>query len=179
MSGSSNAVLFRVCRFGKRFPGAIAVGVVNLSRSRRSGKALLVCSHRRAEVEAQLAGCGLRLRRVRDGSAALGSVRHQVFDTAILLSTGEQMDLVETILNLRDIRPTMPVIVLIDSPASELPANTQAILADAVPEVPIFNLSQLLAHLAHSNPAEAREAAFSGSLGCEIGAREHPAGGKR
>jgi DNA-binding response OmpR family regulator len=155
------------------------VGVVNLSQSRRLGKTLIVCSRRRAEIEALLAGCGLRLKRVRDGSMALGTVRHQAFDAAILLSTGKQMDLVETILNLRDIRPTMPVIVLIESQSSELSAKVRAILANAVPEVRVFNLSQLLAHLARSRTVNARETASSDSLSTEIGARNDPAGGKR
>lgn len=110
---------------------------------------------------------------------ALGTVRHQAFDAAILLSTGKQMDLVETILNLRDIRPAMPVIVLIDSRSSELSAKVQAILANAVPEVPVFNISELLAHLADSQAAKAGEAALPGSLSNEIGARNHPSGGKR
>jgi hypothetical protein len=134
------------------------VGVVNLSLSRRAGKTLLVCSRRRAEIEVQLTGCGLRLKRVRDGSMALGCVRHQSFDRAILLSTGEQMDLVETILNLRDIRPAMPVIVLIESRSSELSGNAQAILTNVVPRVPVFTLSQLLAHLAQAKPPKGKQA---------------------
>jgi DNA-binding response OmpR family regulator len=121
--------------------------VSNLVLPRRLGKTLLVSSRRCAEVENKLVGFGCRLKRVRDGSKALGTVRHETFDTAILLSTGGQMDLVETILNLRDIRPSMPVIVLSDPAASEPSSRVQAIIARAVPEVPIFTLSELQARM--------------------------------
>lgn len=130
--------------------------------SRRFGRALLVCSRRCAEVETRLAEIGCRLKKARNGNEALGSVRRQTFDMAILLSTGEQMDLVETILNLRDIRPSMPVIVLMDPVSSAPTASAQAILARAAPEVPIFNLPQLLTHLDQSQqPTERNPAAFT------------------
>jgi CheY-like chemotaxis protein len=121
--------------------------VSNFSLPHRFGKTLLVCSRRCAEVEGQLANCGCRLTKVRDGSKALGTIRHKTFDTAIVLSTGEQMDLVETILNLRDIRPSMPVIVLIDPASSEPNAAAQAIIARAIPDIPIFTLSEFQMHL--------------------------------
>jgi DNA-binding NtrC family response regulator len=130
-----------------QFPERLAVLVSNFSLPRRFGKTLLVCSRRCAEVESQLANSGCRLTKVRDGNKALGTIRHKSFDTAILLSTGEQMDLVETILNLRDIKPSMPVIVLLDPTSSDLNAATQAIIAGAIPDVPIFTLSEFRSHL--------------------------------
>ena len=62
------------------------------------------------------------------------------------------MDLVETILNLRDIKPSMPVIVLLD-PASSDPnaAAAQAIIARAIPEIPIFTLSEFQSRLVSTN----------------------------
>jgi DNA-binding response OmpR family regulator len=105
-------------------------------------------------VENQLAHCGCRLTRVRDGNKALGRIRHEPFDTAVLLSTGEQMDLVETILNLRDIRPSMPVIVLIDPAASEPHRAAQAVIARSIPEIPIFTLSEFRTHLQSTESKE-------------------------
>jgi hypothetical protein len=121
--------------------------VSNFCLPGRFGKTLLVCSRRCAEVESQLANLECRLTKVRDGNKALGKIRHETFDTAILLSTGEQMDLVETILNLRDIRPSMPVIVLIDPVNSEPNAAAQAIIARAIPEVPVFTVTEFQTHL--------------------------------
>lgn len=118
----------------------------NFSVPRRLGKTLLVCSRRCAEVEHQLADFGCRLKRVRDGNKALGTVRHETFDIVILLSTGKQMDLAETILNLRDIRPSMPVIVLLDPASSDPNATEQTIIARSIPDVPIFTLSEFQMH---------------------------------
>lgn len=130
--------------------------VSNFSLPRRFGKTLLVCSRRCAEVENQLVHSGCRLTRVRDGNKALGKIRHEPFDMAILLSTGEQMDLVETILNLRDIRPLMPVIVLVDPAASESNSAASALLARAVPEIAIFTLSEFRTHLQSTEGKEER-----------------------
>jgi DNA-binding response OmpR family regulator len=108
------------------------------------------------EVETQLANFGCRLTKVRDGNKALGKIRHETFDATIVLSTGEQMDLVETILNLRDIRPSMPVIVLIDPASSEPNDTAQAIIARAIPEIPIFSLSEFQTHLDSTEGKETR-----------------------
>jgi DNA-binding response OmpR family regulator len=130
--------------------------VSNVSLPRRLGNTLLVSSRRCAEVENQLTQVGCRLKRVRDGSKALRTVRHETFDTAVLISTGRQMDLVETILNLRDIRPSMPVIVLIDPASAESSESAQAVIADAIPEIPIFTLSEFQTRLVASRSDQAR-----------------------
>ena len=120
--------------------------VSKFSLPRRFGKTLLVCSRRYAEVEFQLANFGCRLTKVPDGNRALGAIRRKTFDTAILLSTGEQMDLVETILNLRDIKPSMPVIVLLDPASPDPNAAAQALIARAIPEIPILTLGEFQTH---------------------------------
>ena len=112
----------------------------------RLGKTLLVCTKRRADVENQILSLGCRLTKVRGGEEAIRTIRHERFDTTILLSTGGQMDLVETILNLRDIRPSMPVIVLIDPASAESNDAAQPIIVHAIPEVTIFSLSEFHNH---------------------------------
>lgn len=128
----------------------------NFSLPRRFGNTLLVCARRCADVESQLTHSGCRLTKVRDGTKALGKIRHKTFDTTILLSTGEQMDLVETILNLRDIKPSMPVIVLLDPESSDPNAAAQAIIARAIPEIPIFTLTEFQSHLVSTKGKKGR-----------------------
>ncbi|HKY07968.1 MAG TPA: hypothetical protein VJQ55_06990 [Candidatus Binatia bacterium] len=132
--------------------------VSNVSLPRRLGKTLLVSSRRCGDVEDQLTQVGCRLKRVRDGGKALRTVRHEPFDTAVLISTGRQMDLVETILNLRDLRPSMPVIVLIDPASAESTENAQAVIADAIPEIPIFTVSEFQAQLEATSKGRADNA---------------------
>jgi CheY-like chemotaxis protein len=126
-------------------------------------------------VESRLTKIGCRLKNVRDGNEALASVRRQSFDVVILRSTGEQMDLLETILNLRDIRPSIPVIVLIDPICTS--AGAYAILARAAPEIPIFDLTELLAHLDRSQQLTERSPAACDSL-ATTRRRPNPPGGK-
>jgi DNA-binding NtrC family response regulator len=49
---------------------------------------------------------------VSDARTSIARVRSEHFDLVILISTGEEMDLMETFFNLRDIRGSLPVIVV-------------------------------------------------------------------
>lgn len=56
------------------------------------------------------------------------------------------MDLVETILNLQDINPTIQIIVVID-PANREPNETaRGIISQAVPKVSMFTIAELQTH---------------------------------
>jgi hypothetical protein len=75
-------------------------------------KTLLVCAEDCDDVEKCLVAVGCDVVVVRDGEAAVRRARREVFDAAVLISTGEEMDLAETTLNLLDIRDSMQIIVL-------------------------------------------------------------------
>jgi len=48
-----------------------------------------------------------------DANAAMAKGRREHFDLAVLISTGSEMDLTETFLNLNDIRQSMPIAVMV------------------------------------------------------------------
>lgn len=78
----------------------------------RVRKAIIVNSDVGADLEARLASAGWRVLRVCDGSSAIAKVRQECFDLALLVATGGEMDITETLFNLNDIRPEMPIVVV-------------------------------------------------------------------
>jgi hypothetical protein len=72
---------------------------------------LLVCSNGCDEVEKALASAGCVVIIARDGGTAISQARSQLFDAAVLVSTGREMDLAATALNLRAVRVSMPIVI--------------------------------------------------------------------
>jgi CheY-like chemotaxis protein len=75
---------------------------------------LLVCAAKRTDIQEQLKTATCDVIAVNDGETALARVRRERFDLAVLGSTGETMDLIETVFNLKDIRRSMQIVVLTD-----------------------------------------------------------------
>lgn len=77
-------------------------------------KIMLVCSKPSQQVEQCLRSAAGEVVRVSDGEDAIRMAQHANFDMAVLVSTGRRMDLAETFFNLRDIRASMPILIVDD-----------------------------------------------------------------
>lgn len=86
--------------------------------NQRSPKIMIVSSELDEDLDARLMDHGWNVAWMYDAHSALAQARRDNFDIAVLISTGKEMDLTETLLNLRDIRPSMPVAVLCESGAA-------------------------------------------------------------
>lgn len=116
-----------------------------ISLSGRFRKTLLVCSENCEEVETRLAGAGCAVTKVGDGSRAVSKIRRDIFDTAVLVSTGKEMDLAETVFNLRDIRGSLEIVIVTD--CAEASKDVVGKIATTVPNTIALNLHGLEALL--------------------------------
>lgn len=97
-------------------------------------KILLVGSDTSRDVEEQLVHADCNVVKTNTGAEAIAYARYKSFSTAVLMSTGREMDLAETALNLRDIQPSLEIIILVDrAPDKEMEAQADAVLR-AIPK---------------------------------------------
>jgi DNA-binding response OmpR family regulator len=102
---------------------------------------LLVCSARCEAVEKCLSRAGCVVAKAADGDSAVDKIRREIFDAAVVVSTGEEMDLAETVFNLRDIRSFMPIVIVADF--ARPTAHVAGQIAAAVPGITLVSLDGL------------------------------------
>lgn len=78
---------------------------------------------------------------------AVARAQREMFDAAILLSTGKEMDLTETVLNLNDISGSMELIILSDHTDTIQSAVPQETLVNFVSSVTVMTTRELEKHL--------------------------------
>lgn len=83
--------------------------------SSKVAKIMLVGSDHKQIVEKRFQAAGCQVIKVTNGENAIDFVRHETFDTTVLVSAGSMINVAETIFNLRDLNRSMEIIVLIDS----------------------------------------------------------------
>ena len=121
---------------------------MNRKDSGKLGKIMLVCSKSSEEVEKCLRSAGSEIITVKDGEGAIIQAQHATFRLAVLVSTGQTMDLAETVFNLRDISSSMPI-VLVDERHERhgLQESEAEIIAHAAPNTRALTVHDLAAYL--------------------------------
>ncbi|HTN70211.1 MAG TPA: hypothetical protein VMO00_03895, partial [Methylomirabilota bacterium] len=119
-----------------------------------SQKVLLVGSRACARVEELLVRSGWRVVKVNGGARAVGRAKHEALRAAVLISTGPEMDLTETALNLRDIQPSLEIIIVADGAVEE--ADRTDTVAHAIPKTRVLTSRELNDYLASPKWAGSR-----------------------
>ena len=90
---------------------------------------------------------GSQVTRIPTGRAAVSHAQRKMFDAAIIVSTGDEMDVAETIFNLSDINRAMQVILISERAKIsdlEIPKDS---LERVVPNTKIMTLRELKIYL--------------------------------
>jgi hypothetical protein len=102
---------------------------------------LLVCSNACDEVEKALASAGCLVIIARDGGTAISQARSQLFDAAVLVSTGREMDLAATALNLRAVRVSMPIVIPTGFVGADETNRRRELIASLIPNTKLVDVA--------------------------------------
>lgn len=80
----------------------------------KHGKIMLVGRDNNRILEKRFLTAGCSVVAARDNEAAVNYARHEIFRTTVLVSRGSLINVAETVFNLRDLNPSMEIIVLVD-----------------------------------------------------------------
>jgi hypothetical protein len=121
----------------------------------RFHKTLLVCAESCDAVEKCFTGAACVVTKVSDGDSAVNKIRREIFDTAVLVSTGKEMDLAETVFNLRDISRSMEIVIVTD--CADASVSVIVKIAAIVPNTIMVNLRGLRTLLEATKGTSARK----------------------
>jgi DNA-binding response OmpR family regulator len=102
---------------------------------------LLVGTEDLTKVQKCLSASGRRVVKVSSGRVAVSRAEREIFDAAVVVSTGDEMDLAETVFNLSDIRSSM-LILIANRPGSQC-NETRKTVARAVPNAMVVAMEEL------------------------------------
>jgi hypothetical protein len=102
---------------------------------------LLVCSNACDEVEKALANAGCAVVIAREGGTAISQARAQLFDAAVLVSTGREMDLAATALNLRAVTVSMPIVIATGFVEASETRRRREMIASLIPNTKLLDVA--------------------------------------
>lgn len=115
---------------------------------------MLVCSEGCVEAEKCLLAAGCWVVKVRDGRAAVSLAERESFDGAVVVSTGKEMDLAETVFNLRDINRSMQIIIVTDQGGVDRSVVAEEIIARATPRTQLLTMTELVSYVGSADAEE-------------------------
>ena len=107
------------------------------------GKVILVGSEDETILEKRLRAAGCEVVTVTDGRTAFERVHREPFDGAVLVSRGLLITVTETIFNLRDINPSMEIIVVLDRKSRYSNRFLTQLLSHPIPGTKVLTRRQL------------------------------------
>ena len=113
----------------------------------RFEKIMVVGSELPQPLEEMLFATSAKVIFVPNGNKAIERAEHEMFDAAVLVSTGEEMDLAETVFNLRDISDSMQLIILAGQTSMGDSPISKKTLAKVVSSASVMTTRELEKHL--------------------------------
>jgi DNA-binding response OmpR family regulator len=106
-------------------------------------KVLVVGSEIPEPLKRILSDVNAKVSHVLDGNTAIARAQHETFDAVLLISTGEEMDLAETIFNLSDVSSAMELIILSDQTDTASSVIPKELLAEFVSSASVMTTQEL------------------------------------